>query len=173
RESAPATIGRQTRERGDQGTIGGLELRPLASPAKHRQMMTQDNQLDVLVEPAVAATPNEQPQDGPERVVGERKNHHATLSRSTLESASNDRTRFRHPSRLLPTSGWTVARRKWLGEQRFEHPAEQITFDSYLRTVDLVDARIEQSSRRSAQRPSRDRGATWSLGCAACAASTP
>jgi transposase len=68
------------------------------------------------------------------------------------EDARLDRMRDRHRlskfclrhGRLLPTSAWTVTRRKWLGEQRFEHPAEQITFDSYLRTVDLVDARVEQ-----------------------------
>ncbi|MEJ7569187.1 MAG: hypothetical protein WKF41_13085 [Gaiellaceae bacterium] len=66
-----------------------------------------------------------------------------------------DRMRDRHwlskfclrHGRLLPTSGWTVLRRKWLGEQRFEHPAEQITFDSYLHAVDLVDVRIEQLER--------------------------
>ena len=39
---------------------------------------------------------------------------------------------LRH-GRLLPTSAWTVIRRKWLGEQRFEHTAEQITFDTYPR----------------------------------------
>jgi transposase len=68
------------------------------------------------------------------------------------EDARLDRMRDRHRlskfclrhGRLLPTSAWTITRRKWLGEQRFEHPAEQITFDSYLRTVDLVDARIGQ-----------------------------
>jgi len=53
---------------------------------------------------------------------------------------------LRH-GRLLPTSGWTVLRRTWLGEQRFEHPAEQITFDTYLHAVDLVDARAEQLER--------------------------
>ena len=53
---------------------------------------------------------------------------------------------LRH-GRLLPTSAWTVTRRKWLGEQRFAHAAEQITFDSYLHAVDLVDARIEQLER--------------------------
>jgi transposase len=71
------------------------------------------------------------------------------------EDARLDRMRDRHRlskfclrhGRLLPTSGWTVLRRKWLGEQRFEHRAEQITFDSYLRTIDLVDARIEQLER--------------------------
>ena len=45
-------------------------------------------------------------------------------------------------------------RRKWLGEQRFEHAAEQITFDTYLHAVDLVDARIgklEQAIRETAE----------------------
>src|SRR4029079_16047702 len=53
---------------------------------------------------------------------------------------------LRH-GRLFPPSAWTVGRRKWLGEQRFEHAAEQITFDTYLHAVDLVDARIEQLER--------------------------
>jgi transposase len=67
------------------------------------------------------------------------------------EDARLDRMRDRHRlskfclrhGRLLPTSGWTVLRRKWLGEQRFEHAAEQVTFATYLHAVDLVDARIE------------------------------
>jgi transposase len=71
------------------------------------------------------------------------------------EDARLDRMRDRHRlskfclrhGRLLPTTGWTVLRRKWLGEQRFEHGAEQITFDSYLHAVDLVDARVEQLER--------------------------
>jgi transposase len=49
---------------------------------------------------------------------------------------------LRH-GRLLPTSAWTVIRRKWLGQQRFGQAAEQITFDTYLHAVDLVDRRIE------------------------------
>jgi transposase len=53
---------------------------------------------------------------------------------------------LRH-GRLLPTSAWTVTRRKWLGEQRFEYAAEQQTFDTYLHAVDLVDARIVQLER--------------------------
>src|SRR3954469_10958155 len=53
---------------------------------------------------------------------------------------------LRH-GRLLPTTAWTVTRRAWLGQQRFEHAAEQLTFDSYLHAVDLVDARIEQLER--------------------------
>jgi transposase len=49
---------------------------------------------------------------------------------------------LRH-GRLLPTSSWTVIRRKWLGEQRFAHAAQQIAFDTYLHAVDLVDRRVE------------------------------
>src|SRR5216117_3706771 len=56
------------------------------------------------------------------------------------EAARVDRMRDRHRlskfclrhGRLLPTSSWTIVRRKWLGEQRFEQAAEQITFDTYL-----------------------------------------
>jgi transposase len=71
------------------------------------------------------------------------------------EDARLDRMRDRHRlskfclrhGRRLPTSTWTVARRKWLSEQRFEFVAQQQTFDTYLHTVDLVDARIEQLER--------------------------
>jgi transposase len=49
---------------------------------------------------------------------------------------------LRH-GRLLPTSAWTVTRRKWLAEQRFQHACEQLSFDTYLHALDLVDARIE------------------------------
>jgi transposase len=71
------------------------------------------------------------------------------------EDARLERMRDRHRlskfclrhGRLLPTSSWTVARRTWLSEQRFAFPAEQLTFDTYLHTVDLVDARIEALER--------------------------
>src|SRR5215468_61951 len=53
---------------------------------------------------------------------------------------------LRH-GRLLPTSAWTVIRRKWLGEQRFAYAAEQVTFDTYLHAVDLVDRRVEALER--------------------------
>src|SRR5947208_747001 len=53
---------------------------------------------------------------------------------------------LRH-GRLLPTSAWTVTRRKWLSEQRFEFAAQQQTFDTYVHAVDLVDARIERLER--------------------------
>src|SRR6266849_5384834 len=66
------------------------------------------------------------------------------------EDARLDRMRDRHRlskfclrhGRRMPTSSWTVARRKWLSEQRFEFAAQQQTFDTYVHAVDLVDARI-------------------------------
>src|SRR6266498_264813 len=71
------------------------------------------------------------------------------------EDARLDRMRDRHRlskfclrhGRMLPTSSWTVARRKWLSEQRFEFAAQQRTFDTYVHAVDLVDARIEALER--------------------------
>src|SRR6266446_6691441 len=71
------------------------------------------------------------------------------------EDARLDRMRDRHRlskfclrhGRALPTSSWTVARRNWLSTQRFDFAAQQISFDTYLHTVDLVDARIEQLER--------------------------
>src|SRR6266699_3418871 len=71
------------------------------------------------------------------------------------EDARLDRMRDRHRlskfclrhGRMLPTNSWTVVRRRWLSEQRFEFAAQQQTFDAYVHTVDLVDARIEQLER--------------------------
>ena len=66
---------------------------------------------------------------------------------------------LRH-GRLLPTSAWTVTRRKWLSEQRFEFAAQQQTFATYLHALDLVDARIETLERAiretAEQEPWRD-----------------
>ena len=71
------------------------------------------------------------------------------------EDARLDRMRDRHRlskfclrhGRTLPTSSWTVVRRRWLSEQRFEFPAQQQTYDTYVHAVDLVDARIEALER--------------------------
>src|SRR5712691_10941759 len=71
------------------------------------------------------------------------------------EDARLDRMRDRHRlskfclrhGRRLPTSSWTVARRKWLSEQRFVFAAQQQTFDTYVHALDLVDARIAQLER--------------------------
>jgi len=50
-----------------------------------------------------------------------------------------------------------VSRRRWLSEQRFAFAAEQLTFDTYLHAVDLVDLRIaalERSLREAAEEDS-------------------
>src|SRR3954465_5044211 len=49
---------------------------------------------------------------------------------------------LRH-GRLVPPGAWGGTRRVWRGQQRFEHACEQLTFDTYLHAVDLVDARID------------------------------
>jgi len=71
------------------------------------------------------------------------------------EDARLDRMRDRHRlskfclrhGLLLPGSSWGVGRRKWLSQRRFVFAAEQVTFDSYLHAIDLVDARVEQLER--------------------------
>lgn len=71
------------------------------------------------------------------------------------EDARLDRMRDRHRlskfclrhGRRLPGRSWSVARRSWLGRQRFEFVAEQQTFDAYLHTIDLVDRRVEALER--------------------------
>jgi transposase len=71
------------------------------------------------------------------------------------EDARLDRMRDRHRlskfclrhGRLLPGSSWSVVRRTWLSQQRFAFVAEQATLDTYLHTLDLVDARIAQLER--------------------------
>lgn len=71
------------------------------------------------------------------------------------EDARLDRMRDRHRlskfclrhGRRLPGVSWSVIRRKWLSEQRFSFAAEQLTFDTYLHTVDLVERRIEALER--------------------------
>jgi transposase len=52
---------------------------------------------------------------------------------------------------LLPSSSWSVVRRKWLSERRFAYPGEQLTFDTYLHALDLVDARIAALERAIAE----------------------
>jgi transposase len=71
------------------------------------------------------------------------------------EDARLDRMRDRHRlskfclrhGRTLPSNSWTIVRRRWLAEQRFEFAAQQHSFDTYLHTLDLVDARIEALER--------------------------
>jgi transposase len=50
---------------------------------------------------------------------------------------------LRHGRVYHDTKAWGVAHRKWLRGQRFAWPALQQTFDTYLRTLEEVEARLE------------------------------
>jgi transposase len=56
---------------------------------------------------------------------------------------------LRH-GRRLPGKSWGVRRRRWLAGQAFEREAQQQTFDTYLKTLDLVDARVVALERQIA-----------------------
>ena len=72
------------------------------------------------------------------------------------EDARQDRARARQRlgkfvlrrDRRLPGKGWTLTRRQWLGQQAFEHAAQQTVFDDYLLACDLLDRRIEALERQ-------------------------
>jgi len=72
------------------------------------------------------------------------------------EDARLDRMRDRHRmskfllrhERRLPGQSWGIARRKWLGDQRFERPAQRHAFQSYLHALDLVDRRVDVLERQ-------------------------
>jgi hypothetical protein len=76
--------------------------------------------------------------------------------------------------RRMPIQSWGVKRRKWLGDQHFDHPAQEQAFQSYLHALDFVDRRVEVLERQidalAVEGP-------WALlvarGCGACAGSTP
>jgi hypothetical protein len=76
RHDQPLPIPRRERpaERGEEGAIGCSKRRPRLLPAKHQQLMAQNEQLDVLGELVAAAT-DEQPQQCREREIRERKEH--------------------------------------------------------------------------------------------------
>ena len=75
------------------------------------------------------------------------------------EDARLDRMRDRHRlskfclrhGRVLPFKSWRIARRTWLSEQRFDFPAQQLTFDTYVHALDLVDHRIQALERAIAE----------------------
>lgn len=77
----------------------------------------------------------------------------------TREAARIDRMRDRHRlskfllrhDRRMPFRSWGAGRRKWLGEQNFDQPAQQLAFDSYRQTLDLVDRRVEALDRQLAE----------------------
>lgn len=51
---------------------------------------------------------------------------------------------LRHGRRFEGKTPWGRAHRRWLGEQSFAHPAQQITFQEYVATVEQCQARVER-----------------------------
>ncbi|MCA1699300.1 MAG: IS110 family transposase, partial [Actinobacteria bacterium] len=74
------------------------------------------------------------------------------------EAARIDRMRDRHRlskfllrhQRRMAFRSWGAGRRRWLGEQSFDQPAQQLAFGTYLQTLDLVDRRVEALDRQLA-----------------------
>jgi hypothetical protein len=70
----PASRREDPNKRREESAIGCSERRPRLLSTKHRQLMPQDKQLDVLGEVAAPAS-DEQPQQRGERKVNEGKEH--------------------------------------------------------------------------------------------------
>ena len=51
---------------------------------------------------------------------------------------------LRHGRRFEGKTPWGRAHRRWLGEQGFDHPAQQITFQEYVATVEQCQARVDR-----------------------------
>jgi transposase len=69
-----------------------------------------------------------------------------TKSRQRLQSFLLRHGR-RHPGR----SSWTRMHLRWLSEQRFEHPSQQICFEEYVGAVEQTTARVERLSQQIQQ----------------------
>jgi transposase len=75
------------------------------------------------------------------------------------EAARIDRMRDRHrlskfvlrDGRRMPFRSWGAGRRKWLGEQNFDQPAQRLAFGTYLQALDPVDRRVEALDRELAE----------------------
>jgi len=49
---------------------------------------------------------------------------------------------LRHGVRFTGRKAWTRAHRRWLADQRFAHPAQQITFQEYLHAIEECEQRV-------------------------------
>ena len=69
-------------ERGEEGAIGGPQLRPSLLPAEHRELVSKREQFDLSAE-TVTLAGREQPEQGGEGEVGEGEQHPPILSQSS------------------------------------------------------------------------------------------
>jgi hypothetical protein len=97
----PAPVREQTSKRSNKRTIGWPKPRTLLRASQHRQLVSQQHELDLLGELG-PSTPNEQPQNGSEGKVGEREEHRPILPRP--------RNRSHQVAVLAPFSGFWYSR---------------------------------------------------------------
>jgi hypothetical protein len=86
-------VGEQASQGGEERPIGRPQRRSARLPAKHGQLVPQHEQLDVFGELAPPA-PNEQPQHGREREIGEKKATSADAPRTDRQPQKTDEPWF-------------------------------------------------------------------------------
>ncbi len=77
-QALAAAPGKDSAQRGEEGTIGRPKTRARLLPTEDRKLVAQNQQFDVLGELAATA-PHEQPQQRREREIRERKEHRSML----------------------------------------------------------------------------------------------
>ena len=84
------------------------------------------------------------------------------MEKKAIEFKARQRLRaflLRHGRVYRPgKSRWTQARFRWLQEQRFDHPSQQVVFEEYVHTVTQAQARVAGLEDRM-----HDALASWSL----------
>ena len=51
---------------------------------------------------------------------------------------------LRHGRSRADTGGWTLTYRRWLADQKFDHPAQQIVFQDYIDAVSNAEVRVKR-----------------------------
>lgn len=51
---------------------------------------------------------------------------------------------LRHGIRFAGKKAWTLAHRRWLANQRFPHPAQQVTFQEYVEAIEECGKRVDR-----------------------------
>ena len=87
-----------------QGAISGAKLRPRHLAPQDRELVAQDEQLDVL-DVQAAATPNKRAQQGPEREVEKREGTVADPPNPPAKGATRVMAPFRRGSERRPELG--------------------------------------------------------------------
>jgi hypothetical protein len=101
--------------RREHGPISRAKLRRRALAAQHRDLVAQDQQLEVLGVQATA-TPNECAQQGPERDIEEGEGHHRDPPNPPTKGATRVLAPYRHPHSAQSGT------KAWRGVSAVSHP---------------------------------------------------